>query len=309
MSSSKESSPEDVKTIPIKYPASLFDPLVPFDCTKEDYEDLLNQASSLTFDEAKQELLDCARYGEIDAVRAILAKQCKGDKSNELINSMDDNGNTALHKSCANGHDAVVALLLHHKAQFSPNKSENTPLHWAAANGHEKCVQLLVTDPILNQKQENDGKDSDTAATALKIDVLQKNQFGRSALTEGFSSQNTKVVGLLLEHDSAEEERLIGGNQKDTDDTTTTTDGDKSKSNGDIETNGEGNEDGEDSKTKGVIHEFLFRKRNNDAVEKNPDDYHDIEKDGEIVNSLKTLLIRELVSTQISYFFHKIILQ
>jgi hypothetical protein len=33
-------------------------------------------------------------------------------------------------------------------------------------------------------------------------------------LTEGFSSQNTNVVQLLLEHDSASEEKLLGGTSK-----------------------------------------------------------------------------------------------
>ena len=46
------------------------------------------------------------------------------------------------------------------------------------------------------------------------LDVLRKNNFGRSALTEGFSSGNTKTVEHLLNHDSAEEEKLIGGLDK-----------------------------------------------------------------------------------------------
>jgi hypothetical protein len=42
-----------------------------------------------------------------------------------------------------------------------------------------------------------------------KADVLQRNAFGRSALTEGFTSQNTSVINSLLEHDSATEEKLM----------------------------------------------------------------------------------------------------
>jgi predicted nicotinamide N-methyase len=43
----------------------------------------------------------------------------------------------------------------------------------------------------------------------VKADVLQRNAFGRSALTEGFTSQNTSVINSLLEHDSATEEKLM----------------------------------------------------------------------------------------------------
>jgi predicted nicotinamide N-methyase len=44
-----------------------------------------------------------------------------------------------------------------------------------------------------------------------RLDVLKRNAFGRSALTEGFASGDTKTIERLLNHDSAEEERLIGG--------------------------------------------------------------------------------------------------
>jgi ankyrin repeat protein len=112
------------------------------------------------------------------------------------------------------------------------NHSGNTPLHWAAANGHDKIVQLLLYYNIHNDTSighnnnseataaRNEHKESTTPATDANaftntstcycgIDVLQKNHFGRSILTEGFTSQNEKVIQLLLEHDSASEERFL----------------------------------------------------------------------------------------------------
>lgn len=88
-------------------------------------------------------------------------------------------------------------------ANHAPNNSGNTPLHWASSAGHTKTVKLLLS------------KFKD-------IDVLQKNKFGKSALTEGFAgaaatskddddTAKTKTVGALLEHDTATEDRLIGG--------------------------------------------------------------------------------------------------
>eukprot|EP00557_Chaetoceros_sp_GSL56_P007270 CAMPEP_0176489304 /NCGR_PEP_ID=MMETSP0200_2-20121128/7209_1 /TAXON_ID=947934 /ORGANISM="Chaetoceros sp., Strain GSL56" /LENGTH=524 /DNA_ID=CAMNT_0017886421 /DNA_START=63 /DNA_END=1637 /DNA_ORIENTATION=+ len=164
---------------------------------KEEYADLLQTASSLTPQEAQVELVECARYGEFDAVRALL--QVWSDKIEDFVNTTDDYGSTALHKASASGHESTVQLLLYHKAKHLPNTTgKNTPLHWAAANGHEKIVELILNHDF-DSYQIN------------AIDVLLKNSGGRSALTEGFTSQNTKLVGMLLEHDSAAEERLLMG--------------------------------------------------------------------------------------------------
>ncbi len=42
-------------------------------------------------------------------------------------------------------------------------------------------------------------------------DVLRRNGFGKSALTEGFGGQDQAILTLLLEHSSAEEEKLLMG--------------------------------------------------------------------------------------------------
>jgi len=46
------------------------------------------------------------------------------------------------------------------------------------------------------------------------LDVLKKNSFGKSSLTEGFTSSNTDLVAVLLQHDSATEEKLLSGTPK-----------------------------------------------------------------------------------------------
>lgn len=164
--------------------------------SKDEYEELLAQIESeWNLDDCRQELLDAARYDDVDVVRAVL--QCHP----ELISFQDEStGNSPLHMAAANGHEAVVQLLLSKGASVQlENKAGNTPLHWAASNGKQHTVQLLLKES--------------------KVDVLQRNRFGRSALTEGFTSENTEVVKSLLEHESATEERLIataGGENQDT---------------------------------------------------------------------------------------------
>ena len=147
---------------------------IPLQCSLDDYEDLCQQVSELTMEEASEELLDAARHGDSDVIRAILS-------SFDVVNVTDAELSTPLHKACANGHVPCVQLLLTHDATLRPNASGNTPLHWAAANGHDKVVHLLL--------EHFDYED---------IDVLTKNNFGRSALTEGFASDNVLVAKQAL---------------------------------------------------------------------------------------------------------------
>lgn len=153
--------------------------------TPEEYQDLCHQVSELTMEEASEELHDAARYGEADTVRAILANM-------DVVDTADTDQSTPLHKACANGHVDCVRWLIRYNATHAPNAAGNTPLHWAAANGHDKVVQFLLEH-------------------YKEIDVLTQNKFGRSALTEGFASNNTEVANLLLSHDSATEEKLLLG--------------------------------------------------------------------------------------------------
>ena len=173
--------------------------VVPMEVSDQEYQDLVAMAAELSENEAKIEWLECARYGEVDAIRALV------NRFPSLLDHVDDkSGNTALHMCAANGHVSVAKLLLSRNHAHKRNLAGNTPLHWAASNGQTLMVEYLT-------KQEKES-----------IDVLEKNEFGRSALTEGFTSQQEDVVKALLEHDSASEEKLLstsgggGGNKNGT---------------------------------------------------------------------------------------------
>jgi hypothetical protein len=78
------------------------------------------------------------------------------------------------------------------------------------------------------------------------MDVLQKNSFGRSVLTDAFQTGNTDIIGLCLSHSSSTEERLLA-----VDESSPTAAAAGSGESGDAEgkTSNESNE---------VVHEFDF---------------------------------------------------
>jgi len=78
------------------------------------------------------------------------------------------------------------------------NASGNTPMHYAAQQEQSACLALLCSEE--------------------KIDVLTKNEFGRSILTEAIATGNGQIATIALEHGSATEERLIDGINKCSDD-------------------------------------------------------------------------------------------
>jgi SAM-dependent methyltransferase len=186
--------------------ADIFD--TPSEISWTEYSDLLQSIrTEFSFEECCAEFLDASRYDDVDVVRGLL--QVHGES---ILSHCDGHRNTAMHMAAANGHVRVVELLLSAESlwisssssekESSPseqlliqrtNASGNTPLHWAAANGKNQVCDLLL------RAYPNDDI----------VDVLQKNSAGRSILTEGFASQDEETIRLLLEHDSASEEKLI----------------------------------------------------------------------------------------------------
>lgn len=173
------------------------DSIVPMEIPNDEYQELVCQAKGLTIEAAQTEWIESCRYGDLDIVRA-LAENFPSSQSSLIQFVQPDTGNTGLHMASANGHTNIVKLLvIQYGHAFTANASGNTPLHWAAANGHASVVKFWTNQSI------------------VEVDVLTKNNFGRSALTEGFSSEKEDVVKALLEHDSASEENLLAtGGQK-----------------------------------------------------------------------------------------------
>ena len=217
---------------------------VPTELSPTEYADLLQQIRhDFSTTELEQEWLDAARHNDMDVVRGILCVYPQF-----LYYQSRSGQHTALHMAAANGHVAMVDLLLtveqHQQQQQTQNNNDdskeklcltqivnaagNTALHWAAANGRAPVVQLLLSWRSSNS-----------------IDVLQKNQAGRSALTEGFASEDTTTIQYLLEHESASEEKLVA--------TATRQDGTHNRSD-----DNDDNDNNSDPTTSSVTHALVF---------------------------------------------------
>eukprot|EP00937_MAST-01D_sp_MAST-1D-sp2_P008267 g8267.t1 len=144
-----------------------------------------------------EEMHACARYGEDDDIVTLRVLLHAGTP----VDHVDTLGSTALHKACANGHVEIVRALIEGGASHFANASGNTPLHWAVQNGHLDVVKSLLDA----SKPPADG------GVGLAVDVLARNGFGKSVLSEGFGGQNEDVTALLLQHDSCDEQRLKAG--------------------------------------------------------------------------------------------------
>lgn len=97
------------------------------------------------------ELRQACRSGDYETACTLL-ETAAGTQKNILNQKDDTSGNTALHMSCANGHVALVQLLLTHGVQVnSVNESASTPLHYACLTGQQDVVSVLLqngADPV-----------------------------------------------------------------------------------------------------------------------------------------------------------------
>ncbi len=132
-----------------------------------------------------KEILECARYGEDDDLRALIVAGADP-------NYCDESGNTSLHRAAANGEVKCILVLKELGALHIPNKEGNYPIHWAAQNAKADSLKTLFDN--------------------YEVDVLAKNNAGRSTLTDAFDSKEVAAIELCLSHSSASEERLIETN-------------------------------------------------------------------------------------------------
>ncbi|KAG0251738.1 hypothetical protein BG011_007418 [Mortierella polycephala] len=146
-----------------------------------------------------EELIECARYGELEEIQAVV-ESSGAEKAKMLLSHQGDYGKTPLHMAAANGHPDVVEYLItiiSPEAVNIQNDQGNTALHWAATNGHHKVVETLITKG--------------------KADYKLKNAAGHTAMLEAEIHEREQVVAWMLINTELEEE-LKEGDADDDDD-------------------------------------------------------------------------------------------
>lgn len=148
-----------------------------------------------------EELVDYARYGEIEILRELMTLQL----SSRLL-ATDSRGNTMLHMFAANGHLDCLSCILRGLEEEATKRSfldqqngeGNTALHWACISGQLPAVQLLMLGG---------------AKVALE------NKAGRTPICEAHKHRRTEILaffeGLLGRKDHRGEELEPGEEDMD----------------------------------------------------------------------------------------------
>lgn len=119
-----------------------------------------------------RKLLHAAEQGNVSVASELLDQGIH-------VDSTDEEGISALHTACANGHDNMVCLLLSRGASFDAiNCYGWTPLMTAACYGHVKIVVILVQ---------------------YKADIFAQNDLGATALDCAARSGHLQVVRILID--------------------------------------------------------------------------------------------------------------
>lgn len=129
------------------------------------------------------------------------------------FSSPNQDGRTALHVACREGHLEVVQYLLHHGANVhAKDLDKKTPLMDAVHNKHLKIISLLIqTGAVLHMQPVNlamelcraasqDDVDTLIAWKAAGADLNESDYDNRTALHVAVSLQHIKTVKFLLEN-------------------------------------------------------------------------------------------------------------
>eukprot|EP00842_Homolaphlyctis_polyrhiza_P005638 jgi/Hompol1/6075/HPOL_002756-RA len=121
----------------------------------------------MTEDSIDRELVAAARYGDVEELEQLMKTHSLSPTRVAQARGMG--GNTPLHMAAANGHMAVLELLLGVGASNgnnsagaqiveAANEEGSTALHWAALNGHGDAVRLLLANGARPTTKNRAGK-------------------------------------------------------------------------------------------------------------------------------------------------------
>ncbi|KAK6859062.1 hypothetical protein PG995_004915 [Apiospora arundinis] len=147
--------------------------------------------------------------GKLECVRSIF------EFNIEEIDDLDNDGDTALHQACLNGHPKCLDLVAEKGADINlANKLRRTPLHDAAKGGFTECVRILLQRGAISQCYDIHDRtpffdacqsESEEAANLIfvalidaKVPISEVNKGGRTPLRQASSRGFDGVVGLVI---------------------------------------------------------------------------------------------------------------
>ena len=153
---------------------------------------------------------EAAAEGNVERVKELL------EANPDLASVADDLGDNPLHCAAGRGQEAVIILLLSHRAEVNAKGAfDETPLHRAARQGHASAVELLLANKADVNAQGIEGKTPLQVAVfnghesvvrlllANQADVDAKDAQGITALHLAAHRGDLATVRLLLEHKAA----------------------------------------------------------------------------------------------------------
>lgn len=103
--------------------------------------------ASRLFDQTKKAIFEGARQGHLDLVLALFSKMEKS-QAIRAANSRNEDSQSPLHLSCANGHTDVARYLLECKSNANYRDAKGcTPVLYAARSAAWDTCELLLTVP------------------------------------------------------------------------------------------------------------------------------------------------------------------
>lgn len=164
------------------------------------------------------EIHEAARGGDVARVRELLAQD------SSLLNSFDDQHNTALYIAAANGHLELASMLLDSGADITIGDNENSqPIHLAAIGGYREIVDLLLARGARVNDADDNGMtpllfalsrgqfDMARYLIDLGADVKATSRSGWSALLSAAIGGDSAFVEYVIEKGARVNTRLENG--------------------------------------------------------------------------------------------------
>jgi ankyrin repeat protein len=161
-------------------------------------DDLSSRANvdwSLRNEEARTGLHIAAANGHEAVVKLLLEKDVD-------VDSKDRSGRTPLSWAAENGHEPIVRLLVDHggiDVNSKDTSNGQTPLSWAAENGQEAVVRLLIKCEGVDVNSKPNNYDPTVPFSGIPLDA-KINSHGRTPLSWAAANGHKEVVRLLVEH-------------------------------------------------------------------------------------------------------------